>query len=88
MLTAQDPCLDRVVKEAAVARDAALDAGASSKHAPKACRKTFDSADQTFDTLRLGKVKPNTDAAWKRASDALRKFTEALDCAPQRGGPR
>ena len=76
-----DPCLGRVVKEAEVARDAAEGAGAARKSAPKACRGAYTSGVETFDSIRYGKVQAGTDAAWKRAADALRKFTEALDCA-------
>jgi hypothetical protein len=70
-----DPCLGRVVREAVVAQDAALSAGAK-----KVCPKAYAAAEQTLNALRYGKVRPHTDAAWKKAADALRKFTEVLDC--------
>jgi len=79
-IAAVDPCLGRIVIEAVVARDAAEKAGAAHGESPKKCRKAFESADRTLDSVRLGVVSPNTDAAWKRATDALRKFTAVLDC--------
>ena len=80
-LAVQDPCLGRVVREAIVAREAAMMAGAASRGSPRRCRRAFDSAEKTLDTIRLGRLQPNTDPARKRASDALRKFTDALECA-------
>lgn len=80
-LSEQDPCLGRIVKEAVVVQDAALHAGAKSTGATRACRRAFESAEQTLDTIRLGRIAPGTDRAWKRAADALRKFTTALDCS-------
>jgi hypothetical protein len=77
----QDPCLGRMIREAVVAHDAAVNAGADKKTASKRCRDAFKSAAMTLDVLQRGAVRPNTDAAWKKASDALRKFTQALDCA-------
>lgn len=77
----QDPCLGRIVIEAVVARQAALKAGANKPEAPRSCRRAFESAETTLDAVRLGKVAPGTDAAWRRASDALRKYTTSLDCA-------
>lgn len=80
-LSEQDPCLGRIVKEAVVAQDAALHAGAGRAGSTRACRRAFESAEQTLDTIRLGRISPGTDRAWKRAADALRKFTTALDCS-------
>lgn len=84
MLTAQDSCLGRIVREAIVARDAAMSSGATSPGTSRRCRKAFDSAEKTLNTLRLGKIRPNTDVAWKRACDTLRKFIEALECTAPR----
>lgn len=83
-ISAADRCLGRIVKEAAVARDAAIDAGATRKTAPKKCRAIFVSAETTFEALKDGRIKPGKDAAWKRATDALRKYTNALDCSDPR----
>jgi hypothetical protein len=80
-----DPCLGRIVKEAEVARDAALEAGAATVRAPRSCRAVFRAGETTIAALRDGRVAPGTPAAWKRATDAVRKFTQALDCvAPVR----
>jgi phage tail tube protein FII len=76
----EDSCLGRILIEAVVMKDAAVKAGAASRRASKKCFKKFESAETTLETIRTGKIKPNTDIAWKRASDALRKFTEALEC--------
>ncbi|MBI5487104.1 MAG: hypothetical protein HY905_07205 [Deltaproteobacteria bacterium] len=85
----QEPCLGRIVKEAAVAREAAEKAGARTG-SPR-CRKAFESAEKILDAIRLGRLRPNTAAARKSASEALEKFIKALDCtaaAPARRGAR
>jgi hypothetical protein len=80
-LAVQDPCLGRVVHEAVVVREAAMMAGAASRGSPRRCRTAFDSAGKILDAVRLGRIEPNTDTEWTRASEALRKFNEALECA-------
>jgi hypothetical protein len=83
-ISAVDQCLGRIVKEAMVARDAAVEAGAATKGASRKCRAVFNSAENTIAAVRDGRIKPGSDAAWKRATDALRKYTSALDCADPR----
>jgi hypothetical protein len=78
-IVARDPGLGRIVCEAVVAREAALGSGAGESGASPCCRRAFESAEKTLDTLRVGKIRANTDAARRCASDALRKFMEALD---------
>jgi hypothetical protein len=83
-VTDQDPCLGRILKEAAVVRDAAIECGIAERGAPREATSKFEAAEDTFAALRDGRVGPHTDRGWKRAADALRKFTEALDALPAR----
>lgn len=76
-----DPCLGRIVKEAVFTREAAIEAGAARKTAPKSCRKMFNTAETTIDAIRDGRLPAGEAASCKRASDALRKFTQALEYA-------
>jgi hypothetical protein len=48
-LAVQDPCLGRVVREAIVAREAAMMAGAASRGSPRRCRTAFDIAEKILD---------------------------------------
>jgi hypothetical protein len=78
-IVARDPALGRIVCEAVVAREAALGSGAGGSGASPRCRRAFERAENTLDMLRVGKIQANTDAARRCASDALRKFMDALD---------
>lgn len=71
-----DPCLQTVVVEALVARDFAEKYGAE-KHPD--CAAVFRSADTTLAQVADGRV--TGDLAWRKASDALRKYTTAGECA-------
>lgn len=82
-LVSADLRLGQIVIEAVVTQAAALDAGAASRSAPGSCRAKFANAETTLAALQDGRVRPRTNAAWKQASDALRKYTQALECAPR-----
>jgi hypothetical protein len=71
-----DPCLYNVVLEAIVARHAAERAGAM-KYA--GCRAAIESADVTLDMIADGRT--TGTAACKKAVDAVRKYTQALEGA-------
>jgi hypothetical protein len=69
-----DPCLQNIIVEALVARRAAELAGAM-KHA--GCRAALESADLTLDMIADGRA--TGTIACKKAADALRKYTQALE---------
>lgn len=72
----RDPCLKSVVKEALSARDFATDAGAERY---KTCAKLLRVGDTILRSIEDGRA--TGPAAWKKAADALRKYTVALECA-------
>jgi hypothetical protein len=73
--TLDDPCLETTVVEAIVARREAVRDGAENY---PACKAALRSGDLTLDTIASGRVRGK--AAWKKAADALRKYTSAGEC--------
>jgi hypothetical protein len=71
-----DTCLETTVIEALVARDYAIRMGAE-RHKP--CKSMLRAADATLDQIADGRIVGRL--AWKRAADALRKYTSAAECA-------
>lgn len=78
----EDSCLRKAVKEALVAKDTAVDLGATRRDAPRECRAAFRAADKTLDQVREGRVEG--DAACRKAAVAVRKFSNAVDCLGKR----
>ena len=71
-----DMCLREGVREALTARETALSLGANKK---QGCVGAFRSAETTLDQIEFGRV--TGQAACKKAAVALRKYTNAVDCA-------
>ena len=78
-LCARDPRLGRIIRDAVLAREVAVRAGAASPTASKRCRDTFERGEKALDLLRLGQVEPNTPAARRRAHEAAARFCQALE---------
>jgi hypothetical protein len=72
----EDDCLASLMMEVLVARHKAIEDGANHK---LACRGHFRSAEATLEQLQYGRLKGRD--AWKKASDALRKYSVARECA-------
>jgi len=75
-LPGEEKCVWENVVEALVARRAAIKAGAESN---KACNAALRAGDATLERLSEGR-KGNRSAA-KQATDALRKYVVAQECA-------
>lgn len=71
----QDTCLQETVREALVARDVAVRAGAL-QH--RACRAVLAAADATLEQIELGKV--GGKVACRKAAVAVRKYSTAVEC--------
>ena len=71
-----DECLKTGVIEALVARQSAIVHGALEN---RACKAVFSAAEATLDKIRDGSV--TGEVAWKKADDALQKYTTARECA-------
>jgi hypothetical protein len=72
-----DRCLETAVVEALVARRSAIRQGA--ERSGPACRAALRAGDATLERIADGSIKG--ELAWKRAADALRKYTTAAECA-------
>ena len=71
-----DVCLRRTLSEALIARGEAVQFGAMQKRRAKG---EIASGDRTVEQIASGRY--TGEAACKRAADALRKYTHALDLA-------
>lgn len=70
-----DDCLRVILEEAVVARRRVIRAGSDNPR----CRGAFRSAEATMDQLEYGRIRGAQ--AHKRATDAVRKYATALECA-------
>ena len=73
-MRADDPCLFQMLSEALVARDHAIEAGAQRDPRSHAALRA---GDATIDQIAFGRYK--SPVACRKAADALRKYTQALD---------
>lgn len=72
----EDSCLQQTVIEALVARWTAIKNGAEHH---RACKAALVSGKTILENIATGRV--TGELACKRAADALRKFTTAVECA-------